>query len=85
MDESNYGYIEFQEEGSSDEMEDSSEVSSEELPTSEEFSSEIGIPEETIAQIKDLHTIGIMGLAMFGTIFFLWVFDFLYKKLSHFF
>lgn len=83
------GFIEYDEdfESTSDESSDiSSEVSSE---VSSEISSEIvidnTIPESTISQIKDMHTISIMALAMFGSMFFLWVFDFLYKKLSHLF
>lgn len=79
------GFIEYDEDFEST-SEDSSEITSED---SFEISSEVvidnSIPESTISQIKDIHTVSIMALAMFGTMFFLWVFDFLYKKLSHLF
>lgn len=83
------GFIEYDEdfESTSENSFSTSEVSSED--TSEdtsEVSSEVQvIPQTTIDQISNLHTISIMGLAMFGTMFFLWVFDFVYKKLSHLF
>ena len=78
----NYGFTEYDED-----FDSSSEMDPEETSDiSFEYSSEVQvIPEETINQISDLHTIGVMGLAMFGTMFFLWVFDFAYKKLAHFF
>ena len=75
---------EVSEEGSEVTMEESSEVMSED--SSEiVILSEVQIPEDIQSKITDLHLVGIMGLAMFGTMFFLWVFDFLYKKLAHYF
>lgn len=68
---------EISENTSEDTSEDSSETTSEIVVET--------IPEETLNQISDLHTLGVMGLAMFGTMFFLWLFDFLYKKLAHYF
>ena len=83
------GFIEYDEdfENTSDNSFSTSEVSSEDSSEdSSEVTSEIQvIPQSTIDQISNLHTLSIMGLAMFGTMFFLWVFDFIYKKLSHLF
>ena len=84
--ETNYGFTEYDEEFDSTSDMDSEETSEVTSELSSEYSSEVQvIPVETIDQISDLHTIGFMGLAMFGTMFFLWVFDFVYKKLSHLF
>jgi len=56
--------------------EESSEVTTEEV---------VYLPEQTQKEISGLYQFGLMGVAMFGTMFFLWVFDFLYKKLQHYF
>ena len=78
--------------GSENSSEASSEVGSENSSeVSSEVSSEIvvyaetNIPDDTLQQIGEMHTLCVITVAMFGTLFFIWVFDFIFKKLSHYF
>ena len=62
----------------------SEEVSSEEV-SSEVVYTESVIPDSTLNQIAEIHSTAIIGLALFGSLFFLIAFDIIYKKLSRFF
>lgn len=72
----------------SSEVSSSEEGSSEVMDSAESSSqvySETSIPDETLTQISEMHSAVIIGLAMFGSLFFLLVFDIVFKKLSRFF